>query len=56
MTPFGKFLEALRRDRQLQQTQLAGMVGVNACYISSIEKGKKGPPTQEVLDKLIKTF
>lgn len=53
MTPFGLFLESIRRSRQLQQVQLADRLGVNSCYISAIEKGKKGPPSKEVLVKLI---
>jgi transcriptional regulator with XRE-family HTH domain len=53
MTPFGKYLEALRRDRRLQQTQLADLIGVNSCYVSAIENGKKGPPAHKVLNTLI---
>lgn len=53
MTPFGLYLESLRRSRQLQQVQLAEHLGVNACYVSSMENGKKGPPSKQVLNKLI---
>ncbi|MCO7226631.1 helix-turn-helix domain-containing protein [Pleionea sp. CnH1-48] len=53
MTPFGQYLEALRRSRNLQQTQLADLLGVHSCYVSAIENGKKGPPTKKVLDNLI---
>lgn len=53
MTPFGLYLESLRRSRQLQQVQLADHLGVNACYVSSMENGKKGPPSKGVLNKLI---
>lgn len=53
MTPFGLFLESIRRSRQLQQVQLADRLGVNSCYVSAMEKGKKGPPSKEVLTKLI---
>ena len=53
MTPFGLYLESLRRSRQLQQVQLADQLGVNACYVSSMENGKKGPPSKQVLNKLI---
>ncbi len=48
MTPFGLFLESLRRSRQLQQVQLAHRLGVNPCYVSSIESGKKGPPSKQL--------
>lgn len=53
MTPFGLFLEKIRRSRQLQQKQLAADLGVQACYISALEKGRKAPPSKQVLEKLI---
>lgn len=53
MTPFGLFLESLRRSRQLQQVQLADRLNVNSCYVSSMENGKKAPPSKHVLMKLI---
>lgn len=53
MTPFGLFLESLRRNRHLQQVQLADRLGVNSCYVSAIENGKKGPPSKAVLEKII---
>lgn len=53
MTPFGLYLESLRRSRQLQQVQMADLLGVNSCYISSIESGKKGPPSNQIIEKLI---
>ena len=56
MTPFGSFLEKIRRSRQLQQKQLAVDLGINASYISALEKGRKAPPSKEVLDKLISTL
>ena len=37
----------------MQQVQLADHLGVNACYVSSMENGKKGPPSKGVLNKLI---
>ena len=53
MTPFGLYLESIRRSRRLHQTQLANFMGVNSCYVSAIENGKKGPPSKDVLKKLI---
>jgi HTH-type transcriptional regulator, competence development regulator len=53
MTPFGCYLEALRRSRQLQQKQLAGMLDVDPTYISLMERGRKGPPSNALLEKLI---
>lgn len=53
MTPFGLYLEHLRRSRGLQQQQLADQLHVAPCYISAIEKGRKGPPTSKIVDALI---
>jgi len=53
MSPFGHFLENIRRSRQLRQKQLAADLGVQACYISALEKGRKTPPSKQVLEKLI---
>ena len=53
MTPFGLFLEKVRRNRHLLQKQLAADLGVQACYISSLEKGRKAQPSKRVLEKLI---
>jgi len=38
MTPFGLYLESLRRSCQLQQVQLADHLGVNVCYVSVMER------------------
>ncbi len=56
MTPFGKYLESLRRNRGLLQKQLAHSIGVNPCYVSALEKGKKAPPTKQIIEKLIKSL
>jgi HTH-type transcriptional regulator, competence development regulator len=53
MTPFGEYLEQLRRDRYLQQKQLADIMGINPCYVSALEKGRKGPPSKLVLEQLV---
>ena len=56
MTPFGNYLEHLRRSRGLLQKQLAYYIEVNPCYVSSLEKGKKGPPTKKILEKITKVL
>ncbi len=53
MSPFGLFLERVRRSRQLQQKQLAADLGIQASYLSLLEKGRKAPPSKQVLEKLI---
>lgn len=52
MTPFGLFLEGIRRSRGLQQNELGQRLGINPCYISSMEKGRKGPPSEDLLKKI----
>jgi transcriptional regulator with XRE-family HTH domain len=56
MTPFGLFLENIRRSRQLRQKQLAVDLGINASYISALEKGRKEPPSKQILERLITTL
>lgn len=56
MTPFGEYLEHLRRSRYLQQKQLADVMGINPCYVSALEKGRKGPPSKQVLQKLVENL
>lgn len=53
MTPFALFLERIRRSRRLQQKQLAVDLGIQASYLSLLEKGRKSPPSKAVLEKLI---
>lgn len=53
MTPFALFLSSIRQNRQLQQIQLADLLGVNSCYVSAMEKSKKGPPSKTVINKLV---
>ena len=56
MTPFGNFIESRRRSRRLRQSDLAEMIGVNPSYISSIESGRKGPPSKALLLKIIEAL
>lgn len=56
MTPFGTYLEHLRRKRRIQQKQLADLIGINPCYVSALERGRKGPPSTAVLRRLIKNL
>lgn len=53
MTPFALFLQKIRRSRQLQQKRLAAELGIQASYISSLEKGRKRPPSPKILERLI---
>lgn len=49
----GKRIKELRRSRDLSQEQLAEKTGINAKYLSSIERGRENP-TLDLLIKLAK--
>lgn len=52
MSPFSHLLHDLRTSRNIRQAQLAVMVGYDQTYISALEVGLKGPPTQEFVERL----
>ncbi len=52
MSPFGRYLQLLRINRQIKQKDLAFIVGINASYISAIEQGHKSPPSKHVRQKI----
>lgn len=56
MSPFASLLHEMRTQRGLRQFELAEMLGYEKSYISSLEIGTKGPPTQEFVEKLITTL
>jgi transcriptional regulator with XRE-family HTH domain len=56
MTPFGNALSQLRRSRKLQQRELAERIGVQPCYVSALEGGKKGPPSKAVLHNIFESL
>lgn len=52
MTPFGESLEILRKHRGFTQVQLAEKASITSNYLSMLERGTKGPPSEETLAKL----
>ncbi len=54
MSPFAEQLKAYRYGRSLRQVEFAELVGYEQSYVSSLELGIKGPPTDEFVEKLIK--
>lgn len=52
MTPFGLFLQEIRRDRKLAQKQLAGMLDIDQSYLSGLESGRKGAPPPSIIARL----
>lgn len=53
MSPFSDFLKSLRLSRGLRQSELADLVGYEQSYLSALELGTKGPPTEEFVQSLI---
>jgi predicted transcriptional regulator len=47
MSPFSHFLHTLRMRLEIRQAELAALVGYEQSYISALEVGLKGPPTEE---------
>jgi transcriptional regulator with XRE-family HTH domain len=56
MSPFSHFLHELRLQHQIRQSELAELLGYEQSYISALEVGIKGPPTDEFVKKLITTM
>lgn len=53
MSPFSRWLAEFRKYRGLLQGELAAVVGYEQSYVSALEVGLKGPPTQEFVERLI---
>lgn len=53
MSPFASQLRNYRIERGLRQSELAELVGYEQSYVSALELGVKGPPTEEFVEKLI---
>lgn len=56
MSPFSTLLHSLRMRHGIRQIELAELIGYEQTYISALEVGKKGPPTPEFVDRLIKAL
>jgi transcriptional regulator with XRE-family HTH domain len=52
MSPFSHLLQEIRVRHSLRQADLARRIGYEQSYISALEVGLKGPPTDEFLDRL----
>lgn len=56
MSPFSQYLIELRRRHGLRQGELASLIGCEQSYLSSVEVGLKGPPTNEFIERLIEAI
>lgn len=52
MSPFSESLHSLRVRHGLRQVELAKLIGYEQSYISALEVGLKGPPTDEFLERV----
>lgn len=56
MSPFALYLRKLRLHRGYKQKELAYLLGYEPSYISALERGEKGPPKQDFINRLIRGF
>lgn len=56
MTPFGRRIRELRAERGVTQRQMAQALGVSAAWLSALEKGNRGRPNWEFLQRIIAYF
>ena len=52
MSPFANLLHSLRMKHGIRQVDLAALIGYDQTYISAVESGLKGPPTDEFVNRL----
>jgi len=53
VNPFSSYFHDLRRRHQVSQKELAKIIGYEQGYISGLEVGRKNPPNEEFIAKLI---
>lgn len=56
MTPFGRRIRELRAERGVTQRQMAAALGVSPAWLSALEKGNRGRPSWEFLQRVIAYF
>ena len=56
MNPFSTYLLDLRRRHRVSQKELAKKIGYEQGFISGLEIGKKNPPNEEFINKLIEAL
>jgi transcriptional regulator with XRE-family HTH domain len=56
VTPFGERLRRLRRERGVNQKEMAAALGVSAAYLSALEHGRRGVPSWAMIQKIIGYF
>jgi len=52
VTPFGKRLRELRRERGLSAKDMAAGLGVSPAYLSALEHGRRGKPNKRFVHRV----
>lgn len=52
MSDFGKWLQLLRKERNMSQKKLASLCGVSPSYLSRVERGQRSAPSPAILKKI----
>lgn len=53
MTPLGFEIRKIRSSRGMTLTEHANRIGISAAYLSTLENGYRGVPTQDTLNRII---
>ncbi|MCB1457171.1 MAG: helix-turn-helix transcriptional regulator, partial [Nitratireductor sp.] len=56
MTPFGSRVRELRRLKGVTQKQMALALGVSPAWLSALEKGTRGRPSWDFVQRVIGYF
>ncbi len=56
MTPFGLRIRELRAEKKVTQKQMAKTLNVSAAYLSALEKGNRGAPSWDFVQRIIGYF
>jgi transcriptional regulator with XRE-family HTH domain len=52
VTPFGKRMRELRRERGISAKEMAAGLGVSAAYLSALEHGRRGKPNKRFVHRV----
>ena len=53
---FGEYLKQKRTEKGVNLRKLAGLLEIAPAYLSDIEKGKRNPPSLEIMNKIVETL
>ena len=56
MTPFGLKLKSLRKEKKVSITELAKVLKISTAYLSMLENGKRGKPSDGMVELICAYF